>query len=123
MVSKQGDDPKSTAADQPPEGSAPSESAIIDALIVQQMDRRDAYLQREINQLRAVVEQFAGASALQCVIENGIAEVVDKLSELTGKPADLGREQIEILNRIERELRRPPDTDLFSVVSQDRQSF
>ena len=123
MVSKQGDDPKSTAADQPPEGSAPSESAIIDALIVQQMDRRDAYLQREINQLRAFVEQFAGASALQCVIENGIAEVVDKLSELTGKPADLGREQIEILNRIERELRRPPDTDLFSVVSQDRKSF
>lgn len=123
MVSKQGDNPKSAGGEKPPESSAPSESAIIDALIVQQMDRRDAYLQREITQLRALVEQFAGASTLQCVIENGIADVVDKLSELTGRPADLEPEQIEILNRIERELRRPPDTDLFSVSPQDRQSY
>jgi hypothetical protein len=123
MGRKQGDDLKSTVADQPPENSAPSESAIMDTLIVQKMDQRDAYLLREINQLRAFVEQFAGASALQCVIENGIADVVDKLSELTGKPADLGRERIEILNRIERELRRPPDTDLFSVTSQGQQSY
>ncbi|RDJ03878.1 hypothetical protein [Rhizobium grahamii] len=122
MPSKQGDD-KTTGADKQPESTVPSEAAIMDALIVQHMERRDSLLQREINQLRSLVEQVAGANALQCVIENGIAEVVDKLSGLTGRTAELGPEQIEILNRIERELRRPPDTDLFMVATQGRPTY
>jgi hypothetical protein len=122
MPSKPGDD-KATGADRQPGNSAASDAAIMDALIVQHMERRDSLLQREINQLRTLVEQVAGANALQCVIENGIAEVVDKLTGLTGRTAELSPEQIEILNRIERELRRPPDTDLFMVATQDRQNY
>ena len=113
-------DPKSPAA-QAQEGAARMDPALLDALIGKHVERRDAMLQREIGQLRTFMEQYAGATTLQCVIENGIADVVDKLGELTGKPKDPSEAQVEVLNRIERELTRPPDTDLFSPI--DDRSF
>lgn len=93
--------------------------AIIDALILERMDKHDAYLQREINQLRSFVEQYAGATTLQCVIENGIADVVDKIGELTGKPKEPDCGQKHVLERIARETMEPANTDLFAPVPCD----
>ncbi|TDW64605.1 hypothetical protein EDF57_104404 [Novosphingobium sp. PhB55] len=95
------------------EQGAPSEEALVDALIIDTMNRRDAHLQREIESLRGLVEQVAGTAVLQRVIENGIGDVFDRLGDLTGRPKPASDASNMLLAKIERELSRPPNTDLF----------
>ncbi len=96
-----------------PETSETLAAADVDALIIRTMNERDASLQREILHLRGLVEQVAGTSVLQRVIENGIGDVFDRLGDLTGRPMPADEATNAVLAKIERELSRPPNTDLF----------
>jgi hypothetical protein len=80
-------------------------------------------LRREVGEMRSAIANLANANSFQSVVEQSLGEICSKLSPLRSLDDDrqpLSAAQVAALDRIQDELKRPPDPFMYLVPTPSR---